>query len=166
MNLLFKRRSVKQFTGDAVSDADVDQIIRAGMQAPSAVNRQPWEFVVVRDRTMLQTLSERHPTGKMCAKASAVVLVCGRTDIAGSFMVDCAAAVQNMLLQATELGVGALWCGVYPHEGMIALMRELFAVPDHVMPFALVPMGGPAVHPEPVDRYCAEKVFREMYGKN
>ena len=165
MNLLFQRRSVKQFTGESVSDRDVDLIIRAGMQAPSAVNRQPWEFVVVRDSAMLQTLAERHPTGKMCAKASAVVLVCGRTDIAGSFMVDCAAAVQNMLLQATELGVGALWCGVYPHDGMICLMRELFQVPDHVMPFALVPMGVPAVHPEPVDRYCAEKVFRETYGK-
>jgi nitroreductase len=160
------RRSIRKYTSRPVDDATVERLLRAGMAAPSAGNQQPWQFIVLRARATLKRISEWHPYAKMLPSAPVAVLVCG--DVrdakwAELWVQDCSACVENMLIEAESLGLGAVWLGVHPLPEREAALRELLGIPEHVTPFALVPFGWPQERKEPSDRYDAARVHRERW---
>jgi nitroreductase len=166
LQAVMTRRSIRKYTGQPVSDELVTRLLRAAMAAPSAGNQQPWHFVVIRDRTSLEAIASAHPYGKMAREAQLAVLVCGDESLGdhpGFWVQDCAAATENLLIAAHALGLGAVWLGTYPREDRVAHVRALCAIPDHLMPFAIVPIGYPAEHPAPADRFEEVRVHTERW---
>jgi len=136
------------------------------MAAPSAGNERPWHFVVVRDRRLMQGIMEVHPYAQMLKQSSVAVLICGDPTLEkypGFWVQDCSAAVENMLIMAVELNLGAVWLGIYPIEERVRGLRQLLGLPENVIPFALVPIGHPDEEKRPLDRYDEERVHRDCW---
>ncbi|MCD6550674.1 nitroreductase family protein [Thermotoga sp.] len=166
MSVIYKRRSIRKYQKKDVPDELVKEVIRAAMHAPSACNQQPWHFVVIRDEGTKKKVAEIHPHAKMILEAPVAILVCGDPSLEkckGFWVQDCSAAVENLLLRATELGLGAVWCGVYPREERVKNFQKLLGIPEHVIPFALIPIGYPAEQPIPEDRFKSERIHREKW---
>jgi len=160
------RRSIRRYTGRPVSKESIETVLRSAMQAPSARNLQPWEFLVVQDGETLKRIPEFHPYSSMVPDASAAILVCGNTrlqEMPGYLAQDCSAAVENLLLEAAGLGLGAVWLGVYPREERMKAMTDLFELPEDILPMALISVGFPAEKPEFQDRYTEDKVHWENW---
>jgi len=160
------RRSIRKYTDDPVTDEHIEQLLRAAMAAPSAGNQQPWHFVVTRDSEALVQVTGVHPYAKMLPGASAAVVVCGDPN-AGRWTQfwdqDCAAATENLLVEAQRLGLGAVWLGVHPLKERVEGVRAVFGIPSSIVPFAIVPLGWPAEHKEPAERYDPTRVHRERW---
>ena len=161
IDAILKRRSIRRYSGEAVNKSDIRQLLKAAMYAPSARNEQPWHFLVIDDPDLLVRITEIHPYSSMLPGAGLGILVCGDENLElskGYWSVDCAAATQNILLAAHAIGLGAVWLGVYPREERQGGLRELFRLPDHIHPFALVSVGQPAeVKPVP-ERYQEDRI--------
>jgi len=159
------RRSIRAYTDEPVSDDQVERLLRAAMAAPSAGNQQPWEFVVVRDRETLAAVPSFHPYARVLERTPVAIVVCGRA--AGRWPQfwgqDCAAAVENVLIEAQLLGLGAVWLGVHPLEERVVGLRRLLGMPDDVIPFAVVAVGHPAERKSPSDRYDPGRVHAERW---
>jgi len=161
MEAILTRRSIRQYTTKRVSRELINQIVKAAMSAPSAGNERPWHFIVLTDRSILDTIPTFHPYAAMLKHASAAILVCGDASLEkhkGYWVLDCAAATENMLIAAHAKGLGAVWCGVYPTEDRIANLRTLLHLPAHITPFALVPLGFPAESREAGDRFDGYRI--------
>lgn len=160
------RRSIRKFKpGATVTEEQINLLLEAAMMAPSACNTRPWEFIVVLSREKLDEMAAVHPYAKMLTTASLSIIVCAlpdtQKDIAsGYFPQDCAAATQNILIQAAALGLGSCWCGVYPKEQRIAEMRRLLNIEDRqdIVPFNIIALGIPDNIPEARGFYEAGKV--------
>jgi len=152
-----------------VSDADIETILRAAMCAPSAMNRQPWEFVVVRDKALLAELARLNPSSRVGNGATVAICVCGALDngLPGRgkefWIHDCAAASMNLLLAAKALGLGAVWTAAYPAEERAEAIRKTLKIPEGYMPLNLIPIGYPAENPGPKDKWKPEKVHRDLW---
>ncbi len=160
------RRSIRAYTAEPVADEQVERLLRAAMAAPSAGNQQPWRFVTVTDRALLAQIPPVHPYARMLDHAPLAIVVCGvDSDIRWPALwpQDCAAAVENILIEAVLLELGAVWLGVYPIDERVAALRRLFALPDEVTPFAVVAVGHPAAAKPPAERYRVEWVLRERW---
>lgn len=167
---LLTRRSVRQFdTSKEISQADLQEIIKAAQYAPSAHNKQPWEFLVLTDKEQMAQLRHVQPWTSFAKEASAVILVCGNTDEAFSRHkedetwnyadIDCALAAENLLLAAHAKGIGACFCGAAPMPKVIAGLQEMFALPDNIRPLSIVILGYPKDEPkQPTDRFKPEKI--------
>ena len=134
------------------------------MNAPSARNTKPWHFIVVRDRKMMDRIVEIAPNGSMIKSASAAILVIGdlkRTD--EYYVIDCAAAVQNMLLAAHDQGLGACWVGVHPRQARKDGLKKLFQLPDGLEPHSLIAIGHPAENKQPNSNYMEDRVHMEKW---
>ncbi|GAB6164776.1 nitroreductase family protein [Thermostilla marina] len=161
------RRSIRNYTAEPVSKEAIRELLRAAMMAPSARDARPWRFVVIDDRAILDTIAQRFPNAEMAARAPVGILVCGDLNLEkskGYWVVDCAAAVQNMLLAAHAMGLGAVWTGVYPREHRMQGLKELLGLPDHVQAHSLVIVGHPAETRASDDRYEPERVCRNRWG--
>jgi nitroreductase len=157
---ILTRRSIREYTAQAVSDELIKELLQAAMSAPSAGNQQDWQFVVVRNRQVLDELGRVHPYAPLRG-APLAILVCGdlqRESHKGFWVQDCAAATQNLLLAAHAKELGAVWCGCYPREERAAGLRQLLGLPEHVVPLALVVIGYPAEKKGREDRYDPAKV--------
>jgi nitroreductase len=167
MNSIFKRRSVRNYTGESISDEQLQKILHAAMAAPSARNQQPWEFIVVKNKDAFKKIMEVHPYSMMLKEAAAAIIVCGNEqknyDGQPYWHVDCAASIQNILLESTELELGAVWLGVYPREDRMKEIADLFELPSHIKPHAIVSIGVPKDTPQPADRYDSTKVHYEKW---
>jgi len=164
LEVLFTRRSIRKYSSEPVTEEDLKTILEAGMNAPSANNRQPWHFVVVNDRAKLNGIMEVHPYSRMLAEAPTAIVVCGDTKISTTFwQQDCSAATENILLAARALNLGTVWLGVYPGKDRVNEVRELFGLPQHVQPLAIIALGHPAEEKGRVDRYKAERVHRNSW---
>lgn len=160
------RRSIRKYQDRPVPDELLRVILSAAMSAPSANNAQPWQFVVITERGLLEELPKIHPNAVMAAGAALAILVCGDMSLEvspGYWVVDCAAAVQNLLLAAHAQGLGAVWCGVYPKKDRIAAFQQFLRLPNHIVPHSLVPVGYPAEKHARVDRYRADRVHRNCW---
>lgn len=160
------RRSVRAYTDAPVSDALVEEIIACGMQAPSACNEQPWQFVVVRDKALLAKVGGINPYAAYAKNAPVAVLVAGDTTLdkcGGYWVQDCSACAENMLLAAHALGLGAVWTGIYPLSERIAAFRTLFSLPETVTPLALLVMGHPTSTPAPQNRLRRERIHHDRW---
>jgi nitroreductase len=147
----------------------VRQLLQAAMNAPSAGNEQPWQFVVITERRLLDEIPRFHPFAAMLKEAPIAILVCGdlRLETHKSYWVqDCSAATQNLLLAAHAKDLGAVWVGVHPREDRVVNLRKLLGLPEPVVPFCLVPLGYPAERIPSADRYSASRVhFNTWEGR-
>ncbi len=160
LNTIHSRKSVRNFTGEAVSKEDLQKIVEAGMCAPTGMNRQPWSFVVVSERDMLDKLLEAMPEKKMLAKAGAAIIVCAIPEKSSKEMsiIDCSLAGENMLLAVESLGLGGLWTVAYPDEKVMSSLRTVLGIPDSVIPVNVMPIGHPEGTDKAKDKYKEENV--------
>ncbi len=160
------RRSIRRYEPGAVDDAVVRTLVKAGMAAPSAGNEQPWHFVIIREPRTLSALSKAHPYAEMVAEATVAILVCADINLVKHrdyWPQDCAAAAQNMLLAAHACGLGSVWVGVYPRESRIADVRNVITLPEHILPFCILPIGIPGETKGPEDRYNPARLHEEQW---
>jgi nitroreductase len=163
---IHERRSVRKFKPGSISQDQIRTMLSAAMTAPSAGNAQPWRFVVVDDRAILDSIPEIHEYSKFCRDAALGILVCGdtgREKYPGYWVQDCSAATQNLLLAAHGLGLGAVWCGVHPDPTRTEKFREKFGLPAEVHPMAFVVIGIPDLAARRMDRYDAELVHTNRF---
>jgi nitroreductase len=161
---LFRRRSVRSFTGAPIAPGDVTALLEAGMAAPSANNARPWHLVVVTEPGRLKRLAEIHPYGKMLSYAGLAVAVCGDRRVSPDFWVqDCSAATENILVAAAMLGLGAVWLGVHPRAEREAAIRGFLDIPEHLGLLCLIAVGRPAHEPPARTQYDSERVHRERW---
>lgn len=160
LEVIFTRRSIRRYTSEPVTVEDVRTILEAGMNAPSANNSQPWQFIVVDEREKLNAIMQVHPYSRMLAEAPLAIVVCGNPAISKFWQQDCAAATQNILLAARALNLGTVWLGVYPDEQRARSVAALFGVPDDIKAMCIIAVGHPAEHKGRVERYDAGKVHK------
>lgn len=160
------RTSVRAYTSEPVPDEMVETLLRAAMAAPSAMNRQPWEFVVVNERATLDSLAGKLRYAKMLDQAPLAIVVCAETMIThrdgsqsvnGLWEHDASAATQNILLAAKAIGLGAVWTAASDPE-RAAVVKEALNIPGTIMPLCVIPIGFPAEDPQPKDKWKPEKI--------
>ncbi len=172
MDNILTRTSVRAYTDQPVPDEMIETMLRAGMAAPTAMNRQPWEFVVVKDREILDSLAGRLKYAKMLVQAPLAIVVCAKTTITlnatgetvtNNFWVDDAsAATENILLAAHALGLGAVWTAASDAERAGAV-RQVLGIPAEISPLCVIPIGFPAENPEPKDKWKPEKIHYDRW---
>ena len=157
---IHSRKSVRNFTEQAVSREQLDTLVRAAMAAPSGRDMRPWKFIVVDDRKVMDRLAEELPYAKMLKTAQAAVVVCGDMSVvdkkgnpSGNWTFDCSAATENLLLAAEAMGLGAVWTGVHPYEERLAAVTKAFNLPENIIPLNVIPIGYPKGEPTPKDKY-------------
>lgn len=168
MDIIFNRRSIRKYQNKTVEKEKIEKILRAAMQAPSAVNQQPWDFIVVQNKDTLNKLAGISPYSKMVADAPLAIVVLGNEDrmrLQNHWEQDLAAATQNILLEAVYLGLGAVWLGVAPAEERMDYIRDIFGLSKKIRPFCVIPIGYPAEGQENkfVDRYDPSRVHYEKF---
>lgn len=166
MSAIMERRSVRAFTDKAVSDAQVEQILRAAMNAPSAGNAQPWEFVVIRNKETLTKVTTINEYAAFAPSASVAILACGNLGLEkfkGYWVQDVSAAIENMLLAVQGMGLGAVWTGIYPMQNRVLAFQTLLNMPDEVIPLGLIVIGHAETMPQPVDRFKPERIHHEKW---
>jgi nitroreductase len=166
LEAIHTRRSIRKYQARPVPEELVHELLVAAMHAPSARNQQPWQFVVIDDPQVLAKIPTFMPTASMAGHAPLAILVCGDMGLEtspGYWVVDCAAAVQNMLLAAHALDLGAVWCGVYPREPRMEGLRQLVSLPETIVAHSLVVLGYPAEQVPPADRYQSSRVHQNTW---
>lgn len=163
---ILTRRSIRKFKPSPVSPGMVELILKAAMYAPSARNEQPWHFIVVDDRTLLNHIRDSHPYAAMLSEAPLAIVICGDTKLElspGYWPVDCSAATQNILLAAYAKGLGSVWLGVYPRSERQEAIRKLFELPDYIQPFAIVAIGLANEEKEMPERFKPERIHKNKW---
>lgn len=166
MSIIFKRHSVRKFTQEKVSDKKIENLLKAGMQAPSSCNSQPWEFIVVLDEEDKLAISKMHQFAKPAAQASHLIITLGNLNeakVIGMIEQDLGACNENILLQATHEGLGAVWLGFHPIEDRTLKLKEYLEIPDYCIPFSVICVGYPANQSEVKLRYDKSKVHYDRY---
>jgi len=162
MKEIFTRRSIRKYENKPVTDEQINELLRAAMYAPSAGNEQPWHFVVIKDRAILDEIPKFHPYTQMVLEAPvAIVPCCDMSNLKydGVFWIqDMSAAIQNILLMAESMGLGTCWCGVYPRKEYMEKITELLGLPEHIVPVAVVAVGYPGEQRQVRDRFRPERV--------
>ncbi len=149
LKTIFSRKSVRSYKNEPVSKEKLEMLIKAGMAAPTAVDKRPWEFIVITDRKVLNQLADALPYAKMASSAAAAIIVGGdvRKQWGGMdsdyWIMDCSAATENILLAAESMGLGAVWTAVYPEDSRIRAVRQILGMPSHIVPLNLVPWECP-----------------------
>lgn len=161
LEAIFTRRSIRKYLQDPVSDDELRILLKAGMLAPSANNGQPWHFIVVNKRSLLNAITEFHPWSKMLLEAPLAIIVCAyvpRDKLYDMWIQDCAAASQNILLAAHAIGLGGVWLGVHPRQERVSGVVKLFNLSEEIKPFSILVIGHPSEKAESVDRFHHEKI--------
>lgn len=169
MDAILKRRSIRKFLDQPIPEEALEKILRAGMAAPSAGGSAEWEFVLFADPKKKEALMEVSEYAFPVKTAPVCMVVCGNLDREihkdrGWWVQDCSAAMENMLLEATDLGIGSIWLGIYPYEERVAAVRSLFSLPERVMPLGIMALGYAAKEKPANDRYLADRVHWEQFG--
>lgn len=166
LDAILTRRSVRDFKSDPVKEEDLQKLLRAGMQAPSAKNERPWHFIVIDDPEILHAIPEFHRNAKMLMYAPMAILVCSDRKLEhkrASWIQDCAAATENILLAAHAMDMGAVWLGVFPDKERVFGMQSLLGLPKDVRPVSMAAIGYPALKPEPTDRFDESRIHHNQW---
>ena len=167
LDAILTRRSIRHYTDQDVSPAELEVVLRAAMAAPSAGNQQSWRFVVVRDADARAGLSNATPYCRMIADAPVALVVCGDTGAEkhpGYWVQDCSAAIQNALIAAHATGLGAVWIGVYPVEERVENVRAIVRCPEGVVPMSMIALGHPAESKPAAERFTPEFVHLDRWN--
>ncbi|MCK9190874.1 MAG: nitroreductase family protein [Sphaerochaetaceae bacterium] len=149
LNNIYSRRSVREYSNKEIPQSVIDSLMKAGLSAPSNVNKMPWEFVVVDDKKILERLANATLYAKMTKDAPLAILVCGNMErtLPGegkdSWVEDCSAASENILIAAQSLNLGAVWTGVYPTHDRVRNVSKAAYLPEHIIPLSLIVLGYP-----------------------
>lgn len=166
MDAILNRKSIRKYKDIRVSDKIVEELLRAGMAAPSAGNEQPWEFVVLRDKEIMKKITEVHPYSKMLLCADVAIVVCGdesKEKYKGFWVQDCSAATENILIAVEDKGLGAVWLGVYPVEERVNAVKQILHLPDSVIPLSIIPVGYPDEERKPADRFNKDRIHYDRW---
>ena len=168
LSVIHNRKSVRNFTGESVTQNEIDILLKAAMAASSAVNCQPWEFIIVTDRKTLDKLGDVLPYAKMIFKAGAAIIVCGVPAKAHKQMeeyavIDSTLSSQNILLAAEAIGLGALWTAAYPYPDRMKSVSSILKIPLDVIPLNVIPLGHPTGEDKPKEKFNSRKIHREMW---
>lgn len=165
---IMTRTSIRQFTNQPIAQDTLAFLVKAGMAAPSAVNAQPWAFVVVTEKEVLDSLNAVKPWFNL-KTATAAIIVCGDMNKAMDgigreyWIQDCSAASENILLAAHAYGLGAVWCGVYPNTDIISGVSGVLNLPENIIPLNIITLGYPAENPEPKDKFKSENIHYQKW---
>lgn len=163
LNTILTRVSVREFTGEKISDKQIETLLRAGMAAPSAINRQPWAFIVITDDSLLQTLGEAFPFSRCGNKPACAIIPCGDLSKAiegegqNFWINDVSAATENILLAAHAMGLGAVWTGLHPST-LYLKVQQVLGLPDYIIPLCIIPVGVPAEQPDVKDKFNTNNI--------
>ncbi len=168
ITVIHERKSVRNFTGEQVKKEDLETIVKAGMAAPTAVNMQPWAFIIVTERAVLDSLNNALPYAKMLGKAGAAIIVCAipekafnsKTEYA---IIDSSLTGENILLATEALGLGAVWTAVYPDNDRIKSVRAILKIPDKIIPLNVIPVGKPTGEDKPKDKWKPENIHWQKW---
>lgn len=161
---IMTRVSVREFTGEKISEAQLDTLLRAAMAAPSSINKQPWAFIVVTDEALIAQLGEALPYSRCSNHPAVAIIPCGDLskaipgEMANFWINDVSAATENLLLAAHAMGLGAVWTGLHPDMTRAKMVQEMLGLPEHIIPLCVVPVGVPAEQPEVKDKYKPENI--------
>lgn len=161
-NTILQRRSIRKFTDQAVSNDIIQQLLKAAMAAPSACNKRPWEFYVIKNNELQSQLKKSSKFAGM--NSNVIIIVAGNTNNSLSkkdndfWIQDCSAAVENILLVATENNIGTCWCGLYPNKLAANRVRKILNIENHIIPMALIHLGYPAEEKESRTQFEESKV--------
>ena len=164
INNIMTRVSVREFTGEKISEVQLDTLLRAAMAAPSAINKQPWAFIVVTDEAKIAALGEALPYSRCSNKPAVAIIPCGdlskaiEGEMANFWINDVSAATENLLLAAHAMGLGAVWTGLHPDMNRAKMVQEMLGLPEHIIPLCVVPVGIPAEQPEIKDKFKPENI--------
>ena len=166
------RTSIRTYENKTIEKDKIEKMLKAAMAAPTAMNKQPWHFLVVTDKTVLKSLASANPNASMLATAPLAIVVCGDMDkaIEGGgrdfWIQDASAATQNLLLAAHALGLGAVWTGTYPSPDRCAAVTTILHLPANLIPLNTIVIGYPAESPKPKDKFKQENITYNIYSKN
>ena len=161
---IMTRVSVREFTGEKISEAQIDTLLRAAMAAPTAINKQPWAFIVVTDEAVIAQLGEALPYSRCSNHPAVAIIPCGDLskaipgEMANFWINDVSAATENLLLAAHAMGLGAVWTGLHPDMNRAKMVQEMLGLPEHIIPLCVVPVGVPAEQPAIKDKYLPENI--------
>ena len=164
INNIMTRTSIRQYQDKAVEQEKVETMLKAGMAAPTAVNKQPWHFIVVNEKSMLEKIAEVNHNKRMLKTAPLAIIVCGNLEkaLTGNaqqyWIQDTSAATENILLAAHGLGLGAVWTGLFPNKDRCEPICKLLGIPEHIIPLNIIIIGYPAESPTPKDKWKPENV--------
>ena len=162
LRIIFARRSIRQYTDQPVSEADITSLLEAGMAAPSAGNRKPWHFVVVTDRQTLRAIADTPPYSRLGDAALAIV-VCGDPSISDWWLQDCTLATENILIAAAGLGLGAVFLGCHERAEREQPIRQVLGIPQEIGLASVLSIGHPAEEKEPRTQYDPAQVHRNKW---
>ncbi|MDE7426801.1 MAG: nitroreductase family protein [Muribaculaceae bacterium] len=168
-NCILTRSSVRSFTDTPLTDGQMDSLVRAAMAAPTAADKRPWEIITITDRDILNAIAERFQTMTMMKSATAAIVICGDTantldgEGATYWIQDCSAATENLLLSAHGMGLGAVWCGIYPISSRVEDFSALLDLPEHIIPLSIVALGHPAGPTHPKEKYNPAKLHSQQW---
>ena len=163
------RTSVRQWQDKPVAKSDIEDILRAGMSAPTAVDRRPWRFVVITDAARRNALADKVERGRMFREAPVLVVVCGDMNAALEgegreyWVQDCSAATENILLAVTAKGLGGVWTGVYPIKKRTTSIQQALALPDNIIPLNVILFGYPKDTPTPKDKWKPDNIHWQKW---
>lgn len=168
LSTILERRSCRVYQDKEVSEDVIHNLLKAGMYAPSAMNSQPWEFLVMQDAEKKEAVSDIVSYWSMLKKAPLGILVMANTNGYRSkmdefFVQDCASSTTSILLAAYAQGLGGVYLGLYPHEDRIQKVREIYNIPEHIIPFSIVSLGYPHGTSHPHTTFHTHKVHRDEY---
>lgn len=169
IDIIMRRKSVRDYTDKPVDKQTLDILIKAGMAAPTAGNKQPWEFVAITDRNTLDALADKLEYAKMLKKAPAAIVVCGvpKLSFPGTeseyWIQDCSAVTENILLAVESLNLGAVWASVYPGKDRIDSVRSILNLPDDIIPLNIIAIGYPTGKEKPKNKYKPERIHWEKW---
>lgn len=169
LKTIHSRKSVRHYTDRAVTKEQLTELVKAGMAAPTAANKQPWAFVAITERKTLDALAEKLPYAGMLKNATGAIAVVGMPQLGMDgiereyWIQDCSAASQNILLAAESMGLGAVWTGVYPVEERVKAVREVLSIPDGGVPLNVIAVGYPTGVDKPKNKFRQDRLHLEKW---
>lgn len=169
LETIANRKSVRSYTDQKVTKEQLTQLLKAGIAAPTAMNRQPWAFIAITDRAILDKLAEKLPYAKMLKSATSAIVVCGDMDKVSEpetdlfWIMDCSAATENILLAAEAIGLGAVWTAVFPDKDRVKIVSNELNLPENIVPLCVIPIGYSDDDSPVKNKWKDENIFWEKW---